>query len=230
MLERLETQPNMEGVQLMAGTAVGLLAQSDIQPRLGGSIAARINGAPRQPQDIDLELRSPTTLRRAFETLVNADADVVREDGAQFRVTGQRVGDLTDGLGGMVRLDFTHQQSGERRSVNVDLTNENNPVFNRHLISPAERGVRPAEPQYVTPPELVMNYLDRLMHKTDVGVAKGDAVQIASILRQANFDPNNPADIRHMREQIGGLVRPESRAAFGEKFDELAHAMRSGHL
>lgn len=229
MLERLDSQPNMQGVQLMAGTAMGLLTQAGVQPRLGGSIAARVNGAPRQPQDIDLEVRSPNTLKHAFDTLANANADVVREDGAQFHVTGQPL-NLHDGVGGVVQLNFTHQQSGELRSVSVDLTNENNALFNKHLISPAERGVHPTEPSFVTPPELVMNYLDRLMHKNDVGVAKGDPAQIASILREAKFDPNNQSDMQHMRQQIGALVRPDSKPAFEQAFDELAHAMRSGQI
>lgn len=227
-LARLESQPNMQGVQLMTGTAFALLDQAGVNARLGGSIVARMNGGQRQPQDIDLELRNPQSLDHAFQTLANANHNITREDGSQGHVTGRPL-EYNPGMGGVVQLTFTDSYTRQQSSVNVDLTNENNAVFNRNLRSPEERGVGGSR-GFVQAPELVMNYLDRLIYKSETGIRKGDPQQIANILRQHGFDMNNPGHLQALESEIHAHARPEAVPAYGQAMSQILEGMRTGQL
>ncbi|MGU7816121.1 dermonecrotic toxin domain-containing protein [Burkholderia sp. AW49-1] len=217
-LADLSRQPGMENVEFMTGTAVRILAQENVASRVGGSVAARAYGAPRYPVDIDLELGNPADWRRAYDALVNTSTDVTMS-GRRARVTGEGVPDeFVDGEGGVVRLRFEFDD-GQTSEVLVDISNENNSIFNRDLRSPQVRGVqaRAGQVELLQPADLVFNYLSRIVNNPERATAKGDEQQIIGLLRRAGFDRGSLDSRLRIANSILERVKPEVRATYRDE-------------
>jgi hypothetical protein len=228
-LEAFEQLPNMRDIQLIAGGVVAYLSQKGIQARLGGSLVARMYGAQRNPQDIDLELHDASDLNKAYDKLSTANANIIMKgSGRQAQMTGA-AHHLTDGLGGMVNMTFTSPDN-RTCTVRVDLTNENNPVFNRYLNSPASRGIMPVKPTIVSGEEIFINYLDRFCFKRDTAELKNDLQQMASMLRANNFDCTKVQDHLVLEAIITTFAKPELKHFYMQAITSIIHLMKTGDL
>ncbi len=197
-----QISPNLRGIQMMAGTAAAIINRAGVYFRLGGSLAARVKGASRMPGDIDIEVQNPTDLRTVHDAIAKTDTTVTM-NGESWHVQGQADQVDPGGNGGVAILKFTNQ-FGQTASINIDITNENNIMFNKNMLSPGERGApsksligkdgSPRIPK-TKAKELVMNYLDRIYKpdRVDISKMKGDEAQVAGILRNNGISPEASA-------------------------------------
>lgn len=227
-LRHLEaTRPNMVGVELFAGTPKAILDSVGIHSRAGGSLVAAQFGGSRHPEDVDLEFSNGHDLESAYHTLANFNGQVTLE-GQQFQVRGEKLRH-TPGMGAQIYLHFA-DGAGRTHSIPVDLTNENNPAFNEGLISPQARGVSASSSRQMSPEELVVNYLDRMGKKPDTAMRKGDARQIASILRNQGFNVNSGTQRNDIRAGLSQLVQGDRLELYAGRLESIIAGMRRGEL
>lgn len=195
----------------MAATASMLLQSKGITNRLGGSLAAHTYKATRSPQDIDLETGNDEDLGKAVDVLGNLNKTVWL-NGETFRVKGERVS-YSSGEFGQANLSFYFNNGRDLRTITADIVNENNNLFNKYLIPPREREV--GNKGILTKWELMVNYLDRSLHKSFVSEPKGDAEQITSMLK------NKPRLREKLRVAISKHVKPEVVQDYLNQLDKL---------
>jgi hypothetical protein len=227
-LRHLEaTRPNMVGVELFAGTPKAILDSVGIHSRAGGSLVAAQYGGGRHPEDVDLEFNNGHDLEAAYQTLANFNGQVTLE-GQQFQVRGQKL-QHNPGMGAQIYLHFA-DSAGRTQSIPVDLTNENNPAFNEGLIAPQARGIGAGSSRQMSPEELVVNYLDRMGKKPDTAMRKGDAQQIASILRNQGFNVNSGTQRSDIRAGLSQLVQGDRLELYAGRLESIIAGMRRGEL
>lgn len=187
------------------------LTAHNIPHRLGGSLAARLQGAGRTPNDLDIEVPNPVALLAAYHAVTNMNVQVT-VNGLHAQCQAQAAA-FQVGLLAVVNLRFV-DQAGRVRQVSVDIVNENNPQFNQHLQAPAARGVAAPPGDLVQPPELLMNYLDRLAMRQQLGIMKQDHIQILQLLRAHGFHPNNPQSVQAVAQSVAAIAQPGAVQAY----------------
>ncbi|HYJ82373.1 MAG TPA: DUF4157 domain-containing protein [Allosphingosinicella sp.] len=163
--------------------------------RFGGSLAARLSGARRPPSDLDVEVQNGDDVARAGTALEGLNGQTCTHGQAQAQISAVAVL-FHANLYALLSLRFAFQD-GAVHDVSIDISNENAPECVQGMQSPAQRGVQPGMGSLVSRPELMMNYLHRMINKPQVAEQKGDARQIAQLLISAGFDP---ADVAHAAE------------------------------
>lgn len=181
---------------LVAKAAIKRLRSVDLDPKLGGSLAARLRGADKRPDDVDIEMPSSTQLNAGFKHLQG-----------RFSYAGQLLR-IRAAEGGFIKgesalLDVTLEESDSRSSsayVGIDLINENLPQFNRGLVAPQRTG----SPSVGTtsPFRLIVDKIDRRRKKPDISKAKHDAKTVYELLESMGYQPSDPSHWQAIREGI----------------------------
>ncbi|AGZ29948.1 hypothetical protein X963_6198 [Burkholderia pseudomallei MSHR7498] len=211
----LAADNDLHGAHFMAGTATLWLSTNGIPNRLGGSLGARMHGASRQPQDIDIEVRNSQDLDRAMHLMSSLNT-IVENNGRRMQVRSEATSHHP-GLSGVVKLHFTNE-SGLTTSISVDITNENNPLFNHNLVSPEQRGVKGG---VVSAPELIINYLDRSLKKQWTSQLKDDDQQIIDLLRNVGFDPSNTRHVAELKGIVETHVAVDARGQYLHRLEQV---------
>jgi hypothetical protein len=139
--------------------------------RFGGSMAAWLQGGARVPQDIDVEVANPARMQ--------ALAQALHQHGW--------VGQGRTGPSGQVILLNAHHPTAP--NFVFDMVSEADPA----LTGPAmvHEGMEISSGDIgptggvVGTPELIINYLDRIVQKPDIAQQKGDVQQIGTLLNAA---------------------------------------------
>jgi hypothetical protein len=227
LLAAANQDPALGGAPLVVNAISGSLEQAHVNHRLGGSLAARLQGAGRQPVDLDVEVQNGPDVARAGNAVLAVNGHDFMYRNLQARIEAVRVSFIPD-LHAGVQTRFT-AQNGERRVVDVDISNENAPQFVGGVRSPEQRGVPPAVGALVTREELVTNYIRRILTFPERARQKGDHLQIAHLLRAAGFDPRNAAHVDRLRQVIVHTFIPENvQLALGVLEAIINEAIRAG--
>ena len=119
---------------------------------------------------------------------------------------------------------MTTTHSDGREAVTwVDLTNENHRRLIGGLSAPNSRGmaIDPRRPNYLSPHELIANYLDRMMRKPRQSEAKEDSQQIVDILQNINFDPKNPSDVESVVQEVSSFAKTGKEQKYADLLREI---------
>lgn len=169
-----------------------ILNENGIPHRFGGSLAGALHGGRKMPVDIDMEVDDKRDLKDALDTLSHFDDQVEMPDGTVVHMRGKRMGfRLFEGnAGGMIKMVTTHAD-GREDVTWVDVTNVNHHRMIGGLNSPNSGAIakNSRRPNYLSPQELIANYLDRMLRKPRQSERKNDCQQIVDIMHKLNFDP-----------------------------------------
>ncbi len=163
--------PNALGQVLTAFDA--FMRQQGVAYRFGGSMAAWIQGGGRVPQDIDIEVANPNRMQALARVLATG-------------ASGWTGNGRTDHTGRVILLNAVHQS---QPTLTFDMVSEADPA----LMGPAavhegmevDQGELGETGGLTSPPELIINYLDRILNKPHVAQAKNDVAQIGNLLTTA---------------------------------------------
>lgn len=201
-----------------------ILSESGIPHRFSGSMASALHGARRRPVDVDVEVMDKHDLKTAMNTLSHFDDQVEMPDGTVVHMRGERMGfRLFQGNeGGMIKMTTTHSD-GREAVTWVDLTNENHRRLIGGLNAPNSRGIAidPRRPNYLSPHELIANYLDRMMRKPRKSETKEDSQQIIDILRNLNFDLKNPFDVESVVQEVSSFAKTGKEQKYADLLREI---------
>ena len=141
--------------------------------RFGGSLSALLQGAPRLPEDVDIEVTNRANMQALHREIAGLGGgwsfqSSVAPDGEVIAIFAQHRG---------------------MREMSFDIVNETHPVafgqaHHVHEMMQLE-GDAVESGDLVPPDELILNYLDRMLKKPQVAAEKNDPAQIVGLLRGA---------------------------------------------
>jgi hypothetical protein len=201
--------PNLALAPLIVNAVSSGLEMSGVPHRFGGSLAARLQGAGRAPQDVDVEVQNGGDVARAGNALLHLNGRIFTYQHQQALVNSRPDGFIQDLHAGVV-LGFTNQANNEQRVVDIDISNENAPAFVAGTRSPHQRGVQPAMGSLVSRGELIMNYIRRILTNPARAAQKGDPHQVRQLLISSGFNPHNAAHVAHLRQLVEHTFNPEN--------------------
>lgn len=211
-----------------AGLIVDALTRVGINPRIGGSLAARAYGGIRDPQDIDVEMSSAQDLNRAYAALIKLNALATLPSGEQVHVRGYPGRRVTEGRSAQVNIAMT-RQNGKQSVVGADLVNENCPNITPNLLPASMRGVG-EEPGNMIAPHLVAGFLSRYINNPEFSAQKQDVHQIAALIRNAGINPNSQIAYFDLAAAVSAQFLPSQKALAAQKFREILTMMTTGQL
>lgn len=222
----LRNDPRFRGRDLpVVSFAVNqILNENGIPHRFGGSLAGALHGGRKMPVDIDVEVADKRDLKDAMDTLSHFDDQVEMSDGTVVHMRGKRMGfRLFEGnAGGMIKMVTTHS-NGREDVTWVDVTNVNHYRMIGGLNSPNSRAmaINPRRPNYLSPQELIANYLDRMLRKPRQSERKEDCQQIVDIMHKLNFNPKKPSDVESMVQEISSLAQFGKEQKYADLLREI---------
>ncbi|VWB20937.1 hypothetical protein BAR24066_00823 [Burkholderia arboris] len=214
----------------VAKFAMDQLYSAGLKPKLGGSLASHLHGAPKEPKDVDIEMQSAAELDAAIKHLSGR----FHYEGESIKVRAHQ-DDIEEGVGAL--LDVKLERSDNRTSsthVGIDLVNENIPAFNREVVAP-ERTGSPAVGTADTF-RLVVNAIDRHLNKPNTSEAKRDASTVHHLLKSKGYRVTDASHWQAIHDGVASRIRDprdvavymgELRAMLTEYADERGN--RSKH-
>jgi hypothetical protein len=169
-------QPDVERTAVVLRELDDWMRANELGYRFGGSLSALLQGAPRLPQDIDIEVTNRANMQALFGR--------VSELGSGWSFTSSAAAD-----GEVVAIFAQHASTGD---LQFDIVNETHPVaFGQahqvHEMMQLE-GDAVVSGDLTPADELILNYLDRMLKKPDRAVEKNDAAQVVGLLRGTGVD------------------------------------------
>jgi hypothetical protein len=192
--------PGLVTAPLIVNAVSTGLENSGVHHRFGGSLAARLQGAGRAPDDLDVEVENGPDVARAGDALLQVNDRIFTYGAFRARMQARRRSFVPD-LHAGVSARFTGE-NGQAKDIEIDISNENAAVFVAGIRSPEQRGVHGAMGSLVSSPELVMNYIRRILTNPARAAQKGDRLQIAQLLRAAGFDPRIAGHVNQLRQAV----------------------------
>ena len=146
------------------------MRDGNIGYRFGGSISAFLQGAGRLPQDIDVEVSNGANMTVLLDRMRNPNSgwvgDHVRQDGDVIVIVARNAN----------VPGYSFDIVSEARGFNSPFVLHESMQVEGSAVESG--GMMPRE-------ELILNYLDRILNKPEVSESKGDANQVADLLKAA---------------------------------------------
>ncbi|NEO73143.1 MAG: DUF4157 domain-containing protein [Moorea sp. SIO3H5] len=202
-----------------------MLSEKRVWHRIGGSLAARLHGAPRTPNDLDIEVPNNDMLDRGYRILKEGYRGDNRHIGSKVIVELFKVHKYSPGFLALITMEITTDSGMNKERMDVDMVNENSDRINENLVPPSELKPQGGEGGLMQPFELVMNYLDRITEKPLIAHQKNDGYQIKKLLKTQYSDYKKPEQVIDICEKIYGHAVEESYPRF---LKTLANLYKSG--
>ncbi|NEP36550.1 MAG: DUF4157 domain-containing protein [Moorea sp. SIO3B2] len=185
LLERAaKTDRNMKVAQTRVGAVSQRLKSGNVPHRIGGSMAARLQGGKRTPKDVDIEVQNEYMLEMAKYRMLGWHGSRIIISGSEALVSARVERDIR---GFLTTLEIGFELDNNRwlDKFEVDIVNENNDDFTKDQVPPHQRVAPSQFGVLLSPIELVMNYVDRYKRDSKLSEEKQDRTQIKKLLSKA---------------------------------------------
>lgn len=226
-MEKISQEAGMTPARPVLTLITRWLRENGVKHRFGGSAAAKMKGAERMPEDVDIEVSGSDNLRYAQAAFrsINGKREVKVDAASPSYLLSCEgtVGEIIREATFMAKVKFT-QDSGESVIVDFDVVDENTPIFNKNLKPPKERGIDYKNNRVVNQSELIVNYLDRRLKKKELSIQKNDQKQILDIIR-ANGGLGDPEIVmKEVWKRLEDHISEDFRAPYQEELREVFYS------
>ncbi|MEU4805724.1 DUF4157 domain-containing protein [Actinosynnema sp. NPDC023587] len=183
-----------------------------INYRFGGSLSARMQGAPRRPMDIDVEVSNRDNMNDMLNQMRAAGSGW---SGEPLAATDDRVLAIT-----AVHANYP--------DYHFDVVSETHPDFNTpyEALESMQVDVGAVDSGGLVPrDELILNYLDRIGRKPERAAEKKDEDQVTGLLRTAGVQERSEAE-RYWTSSLEPKIKSgdERLPALRERFTRIIAA------